>query len=267
MGSLTLTGLTSTLGVATAKRANSFFSRISSAKFICATAACLLGSVALANESHAQCLKLTTSRGKSRLSSVPTSFNGKCPAGTITIGAATGAVGTPGAPGAQGPMGPQGPQGAQGPAGARGASAFDPIPSGKTVYGTMGMKQIQFDDYDTFVYASLPAPSSTPIDGEKIIIKANTTLLYNCNAMKCLTARHQAGQSFCTGTSEDPKAAPGYICIYPTASGGAMVDGSLDTYLLGWRGGMESRLGFNVNYTNAATGVHEFEAVWAYTAP
>jgi hypothetical protein len=164
-------------------------------------------------------------------------------------------------------MGPQGPQGAQGPAGARGASAFDPIPSGKTVYGTMVLDEWQAYGDNVTIYSNLPAPAPVNLSFDKIIIKATLDLLYNCSGMKCLTARHQANQSFCSGTVNNPTAAPGYLCIYPTLAAVEMADDSLDANSIGWGESLTSRLGFYINYESTASRNQDFQAVWAYTAP
>jgi hypothetical protein len=209
----------------------------------------------------AQCLKVSTSRGQSRLSMLPVNFNGKCPSGAVFIGATTGAVG---APGAQGPQGPQGPAGATG---ARGASAFDPIPSGKTVYGVIGVTDQANANQSVYLYASLPALAPSPIIADNVIIKANEVLLSECSGMSCLTPRQQAAQSLCPGTSSVPLAAPGAVCIYPTAVLGNIGNSSLSGYDMFTENGSRPRSGFSISYSNTVTGITFFEAVWAYTAP
>jgi hypothetical protein len=225
---------------------------------VAALAACV--TVGLSNV-EAQCLRVTTSRGQSKLSMVPANFYGKCPSGTVFMGGTTGAVG---APGAQGPQGPQGPAGA---AGARGASAFEPIPSGKTVYGVMGLTDQAIANETIYVYASLPALAPAPIIADNVIIKANETLLSVCSGMSCLSPRQQAAQSLCPGTSSVPLAVPGVVCIYPVVVRGAMTNGSLFGYDLYTENGTSPRSGFAINYTNTTVGTTYFEAVWAYTAP
>jgi hypothetical protein len=218
-------------------------------------AACIIGSALGANDAEAQCLKVTTVRGKARLSTSPVGFNGKCPTGTVAIGASTGAVG---APGAQGP---------QGPAGARGVSAFDVIPSGTTVYGVIGMRDYRPASDGFFVYASLPAKASKPITTDDIIIKANTELLSECSGMRCLAPNQQAGQSRCQGTAANPTATPGTVCFYPTYVSGGISDGSLDGSTI-WTGQTNgSNAGFSLYYWTDVADIHWLEGVWAYTAP
>jgi hypothetical protein len=230
-------------------------------------AACIIASAIAANDAEAQCLRVTTLRGKARLSTSPVGFNGKCPAGTVSIGASTGAVGAPGAQGPQGPQGQQGSQGPQGLAGARGASAFDVIPSGTTVYGVIGIRDYRNANESFDMYASLPARASKPITGADIIIKANTALLSECSAMRCLPARQQAGQNRCQGTAEKPTAAPGTVCFYPTYIYGGLEDQSFDGSDI-WTGESSgSTAGFSLSYWTDIAAAHWVEGVWAYTAP
>jgi hypothetical protein len=228
------------------------------------SAALVVSTLIITNTAHAQCLKVTTVRGKARLSTTSPDFFGKCPSGTVAIGSATGAVG---APGAQGPQGPQGPQGSQGPAGARGPSAFDTIPSGTTVYGTIGFYDYRNSDYLIQMYASLPALANTPISFENVIIKANEELLEECSAMVCLSARQQAAQGLCQGSNTNPRAAPGAVCVYPTLVSGGFRNGSLGGYNIAPGSSSGIRSGFSVGYLPNSSTHHNFEAVWAYTAP
>jgi hypothetical protein len=228
---------------------------------MCVVLMCLFGAATAADYAEAQCLKITTTRGKARLSTTPLGFNGKCPIGSVAIGAGTGAVG---APGAQGPQGPQGPAGAPG---ARGASAFDTIPSGTTVHGVLGMRDFRAANDSFIMYASLPAKAGKAIKGADVIIKANAELLSECSGMKCLAPRQQAGQSRCPGTAANPSAAPGTVCVYPTYVYGGISDGSFDGDDI-WVGESSgTTAGFSISYWTDLTANHWIEAVWAYTAP
>lgn len=230
-------------------------------------AALLVYALIASNTAHAQCLKVTTVRGKARLSTTSPNFSGKCPAGTIAIGGGTGTVGAPGAQGPQGPQGPQGSQGPQGPAGVRGSSAFDAIPSGATVYGTVGFYDYRSADYTVQLYDSLPALANVPISSDNVIIKANEELLMECSGMLCLSARQQAAQGLCQGTNSNPKASPGIVCVYPTRVYGGIDNGSLSGYDIAPWGSSGIRSGFSFGYSSKVSGYHNFEAVWAYTAP
>jgi len=223
--------------------------------------ALVVSTLLITNTVHAQCLKVTTVKRKSKLSTTSPDFWGRCPSGTVSIGSGTGAVG---APGAQGPQGPQGPQGAQGAAGARGPSAFDAIPSGTTVYGVVGLYDFRVEDDYVQLYGSLPSPTNTPISADNVIIKANEQLLDVCSGMVCLSARQQAAQSLCQGSVTNPKASPGVVCLYPTTVSGNIAASTLMGYGMG---SSALRTGFSLGYITSAATIHNFEAVWAYTAP
>lgn len=220
--------------------------------------AIVCGVITAASSADAQCLRVTTVKGKARLSTSALRANGKCPPGSVAVGASTGTVGAPGAQGPQGPMGPMGP---------RGVSAFEPIPSGKTVYGVIGVTDGKNANDTVYLYASLPAVASVPIPAANVVVRANEALLGDCSGQSCLSARMQAVQSACPGTSSNPTAAPGFVCIYPTAVRGGFQDGSISGYDLFTESGAFTRVGFSFSYGTSVTGNTYFEGIWAYTAP
>jgi hypothetical protein len=191
----------------------------------------------------------------------------KCPsaAQASMLAGPQGPVGAPGAPGAQGP---QGPQGAQGPQGPRGVSAFEPIPSGKTVYGIIGKVHYTNGREIVIAHASLPGIAPQPLSSAAIVIRANSPLITACNnTTSCLDANEISNQALCQGTSSAPSAPPGILCIYPTVVGGDFAVGSLSGFAIGTDDGSGSRYGFGVGFINQSARATVFEGVFAYTAP
>lgn len=221
----------------------------------------VFGAIVTSSTAEAQCLRVTTVKGKARLSTSALGANGKCPAGAVAIGASTGAVG---APGAQGPQGAQGPMGPMGP---RGVSAFEPIPSGKTVYGVIGITDNRNANDTVYLYESLPAISNTPVFGANVIVRANERLLAKCSGQACLSPRMQAAQGACSGNSGNPTAAPGFVCIYPTLVRGDFGAGSIQAYDFYTENEGPTRYGFTFSYDTKVAGETYFEGIWAYTAP
>jgi Collagen triple helix repeat (20 copies) len=121
------------------------------------------------------------------------------PAGTGSAGPAgpTGATGETGAKGETGKEGKEGKEGKAGAPGAKGETGPQgPLQSGKSEFGAWG-----FTTHDEgFVYQtfSFPLPLTEPLPEANIhLIEPNTS-----------------GGTACPGTVEDPKAAPGNLCIY-----------------------------------------------------
>jgi hypothetical protein len=101
----------------------------------------------------------------------------------------SGAAGAQGAKGDQGPKGDQGSEGKQGPEGPAGPTETE-LPPGKTVTGTFALRDEGLNWYwvnISFPLSVTPAPDAT---------------LATANPTKC------------DGTVANPKAAPGFLCIY-----------------------------------------------------
>lgn len=190
------------------------------------------------------------------------------PAGVPGAPGAPGVQGQQGPQGAQGVQGPQGPQGPQGTQGAQGASAFDKIPSGKTVYGVVGNLTYTQGSQFFLSYASLPGIAPQALSAATVVVKANPILIEACgNSTQCLSANEQANQSLCQGTSTFPTAQPGALCIYPTNMYGSIKAGSLEGDAIPTDNGSGSRYGFRVTFINTQQDDAFFEGVFAYTAP
>lgn len=200
-------------------------------------------------EARAQCIKASLNKGKVKLSAVALRANGTCPPGTVA-----------------GTTGPTGPAGAPGAPGARGASAFDPIPSGTTVRGIIGDVKDLTNTTNFVVFSSLLGQAPAALADASIIVKANPILLAVCPGQTCLTPNEQSNQSQCTGTSTNPTAPAGAICIYPLSVSNTIVPGTLEGLAVGTDDGSKSRFAFAVRFQTGFI-QNEFVGIWAYTAP
>lgn len=116
-----------------------------------------------------------------------------------------GATGARGAAGPQGPQGPKGDpgddgaQGEQGPAGPEGGFDFGELPSGATLTGAWSLN----DGSPTTNTISFSVPLPDALDGTQVeLVDAGET-----------------GPAVCdSGDAADPKAAPGFLCIYGVAN-------------------------------------------------
>jgi hypothetical protein len=198
----------------------------------------------------------------------------------------TGAVGPTGA------TGPTGPTGATGPTGPAGLSAFDTLPSGRTVRGAIGV-DLQastgaLDDWG--VLGSLPMAAPAPITDTDVIVvivddaatgwgpnndsppdvlptesSGNANKRTNTSVNSCAAAGAPVATTpCCPGTTTNPLAAPGKLCIY--VSGGTNVENLHGTSVLNGSTGASPN-GFKLNWENAANGETYIDAVWAYQAP
>ena len=204
------------------------------------------------SQAQSECIKGTVRNGKVKLNIVNLNASGACPNGTV--------------PTTTGPTGPTGIAGAPGASGASGASAFNVIPSGTTVRGIIGDVKDLTNTTSFVVFSSLNGIAPVPPADAAIIVKANPILLAVCPGQTCLTPNEQANQSFCTGTSTNPTAPAGAICIYPIAVSDTVATGTLEGVGVGTDDGSKSKYAFSVQFTTAFI-QNQFVGIWAYTAP
>jgi Collagen triple helix repeat (20 copies) len=142
---------------------------------------------------------------------------------------AAGASGPQGPAGAQGPAGPQGPAGTngkdgapgatgpQGPKGANGQTGFtETLPSGKTETGAWNISV--GEETEAITAISFPIPLPEALDASHVhYVSADGTkaVFYN----KTSEEWEVASTPSCPGTDEEPKAAPGNLCIYGAYTG------------------------------------------------
>jgi hypothetical protein len=161
------------------------------------------------------------------------------PAGPI------GATGTTGAPGAAGATGVPG---AAGAAGARGFSAWDVIPSGTTVTGS-----VMWDGGTTgaastdLIGIDLPGIAPVALTDGTVNFKAGTNI--------------GDADATCTGSAAVPTAPSGMVCLYTDGSGGV-------TDIRGYANTLSKRSFYVAWDPSNTAGLDEFVyATWAYTAP
>ena len=153
---------------------------------------------------------------------------------------------------APGVAGGPGPAGAGGPAGARGFSAWDAIPSGQTVTGSMIWDEAVIKDNEDFrIYVAFPGKATPPI-----------TSYSDVNFAPDLNVDTIDDDAACTGTVGVPTAPPGKVCVYQYYILRADHVNGGESYLNG-------RDGFYVGATaNGAAGEDmHLSFSWAYTAP
>ena len=174
----------------------------------------------------------------------PRGFRGRVgPRGPTGAGGPQGAAGPAGPQGSQGPIGPPGPAGVQGPPG---PFPDGDLPTGKTLRGTFSMggtspqtgpdfafSEISFG----FRFASAPVPHFIEFES--------------------------APPPECPGTSREPQALPGHLCVYESLVTRTDVrgingpDGDDTTY----------RFGARLFAYGSAPGVFISQGTWAATSP
>jgi hypothetical protein len=163
-----------------------------------------------------------------------------------------GPQGRPGPPGPQGQPGPGGLRGVEGPAGPKGdpgLGALDPVPSGRTIQGVIGLDvHATVTGTDWGVLMTMPMRAPTALADSDVHVAHPSPL----------SGESTAEQAVCTGTVAAPSAPPGHLCIYVQESVNA-------AGLLGE--GVASDRGFKLKFTSPGLGDSFVDAVWAYTAP
>jgi hypothetical protein len=160
-----------------------------------------------------------------------------------------GRTGPPGPAGQPGPGGLRGVEGAPGAKGDPGLSALDPVPSGRTIQGVIGLDvHADAGTEDWGVLMTLPMRAPTVLADTDVHIAHPSPL----------SGEGAEEQTACTGTVATPSAPPGHLCIY-------VQDSTNAAGLLGE--GVGSDRGFKLKFQSAASGDSFVDAVWAYTAP
>lgn len=146
------------------------------------------------------------------------------------------------------------------------------IPKGATVYGVIGGRYYAHAVGDSFdAYSSLPSKTTPAFDSETDVQVAHS---FACPvAGTCLSAEENDVSTVCTGSSSEPTAPAGKVCIYPTLLGNAR-------FLVGFNifdgqnpntpnasAPLDFATGFGLGWEAAAAGDSYVSAVWAYKAP
>jgi len=201
--------------------------RLSPASAIAVTAlvfAMVGGAFAASNSST-----VTTSKAKKG----PTGPRGKKgPTGPQGAAGLQGATGPQGPPGSQGLPGSQGPTGPTGPIGPTGTFGSEPLPGGETLIGVWGALGEAGDDLlspISFLIPVSPAPSAVvefaPGVPFGLELTAGAAVIYGPNPSPATPQEEEedveAWETACPGSTANPEAAPGILCIYKSAQTGS----------------------------------------------
>ncbi len=190
--------------------------------------------------------------------SVLASLKGKAgpagPAGAAGVGSAgpAGPQGPQGSPGTNGTNGSNGTNGKEGPPG---PTEFKVLPPGQSEHGVLGVLT-SASEPEAYLYA----PISLPIPLPEAIKEANIHIIETGNG----------GKECEDGTIEDPKAAPGNLCIYLSLRTGAVIGTESPEQRLE---NPESGFGINrsggllvVHRNTTEEGVTEVKGLWVVAA-
>lgn len=149
-----------------------------------------------------------------------------------------------------GEQGPAGPAGKDGKDGADGFSAWDEIPSGVTVRGV----------------ASYDASTTGSSDSDRVTVNLPGIASHDLNALTNVKFKPGpdvlGGDPACTGSTVNPTAPPGMVCVY--------LDSRLNATDFTINNGALPRQSFDIRFepeTLLAGQDYRFTAEWAYTAP
>jgi hypothetical protein len=150
-----------------------------------------------------------THKQKKEVEKIAKKFQGTGPAGPQ---GPAGANGKDGAQGPKGDAGATGPQGPQGPQGAPGSpwTAGGTLPSKATETGDWALGQYVPSPGDDFLPLSFAIPLSAPLDESHVH--------YINAAGKEVIGGNEVTSTACLGSSSQPKATAGNLCVYETES-------------------------------------------------
>lgn len=130
----------------------------------------------------------------------------------------------------------------------RDSTDFQPavVPAGETVYGTIGAIDYPGAGREVAANSSLPIPAPVGLFDEFVTVAGGD----------------DDTDGACTGTSDAPTAAPGYVCMYSYS------ESNVDTHKgYVWGSGDGTRFGFQLSVVAIADGSAAWFGNWAYTAP
>ena len=133
------------------------------------------------------------------------------------------------------------------------------IPSGTRVQGAFGYQDVNDGTGAAGAFTSesvsFPVPAPDPLTDAEVGFTPAVAAI----------AGNDDEDASCTGTTANPTAPPGKVCVYPTTTTQIAADSADATQLAGTGGG-GSTFGFGID--SSATGsAANFHGVWAYTAP
>ncbi len=151
--------------------------------------------------------------------------------------------------GPAGPAGAAGAQGETGQAGPAGRSALEPLRSGETVRGVIGLSEPTGAGEEFRVLETLPVPAPVPLTDANVIVDGP-----------------YEGAAVCEGSFTSPSAPPGRLCIYEVNAAVGMNAEDEEGTAAAFNAGAVP-WGFGLRVYATAAGDIEFYASWAYTAP
>jgi hypothetical protein len=154
-----------------------------------------------------------------------------------------------GSEGQRGPEGPRGERGERGETGGQGAQGPagpfpDVLPSGKTIYGS----------YAVADYAA--AAGEVVQDGQSYTFRLAT------DTEPVVRPKGAPPTAECPGDVDNPRAAPGFLCVYTYVAENLAATGGLGTD----SPGTNAKTGFAVQIKSAAAGLYIARGTWAVTA-
>ena len=173
-----------------------------------------------------------------------------------------GPAGPAGPAGPQGPAGAAGADGADGANGADGASALNPVPSGQTIRGVIGGDFHNYDPtiVDFGVDETLPIPAPVGLTDNDISVDEDTWT----DGGGQLQPTSADDNPACTGSTANPTAPAGHVCIYVTGADRAL---NLEGYTVAFGAG-NTPFGIKMKWETPADAGDSFvDAIWAYRAP
>jgi hypothetical protein len=191
---------------------------------------------------------------------------------------ANGAVGGVGPTGPQGPAGPKGSTGAAGPPGPTGPegspwTAGGTLPAGKTETGVWaGSFQNVPENSQVMIPISFPIPLASASEKAFYFNVTETELEEfgkdETTNKSCVVGAPECIETGCSGTVENPTAAPGLLCVY-TSEGGGEGFNFLPPHPLAFSGAIGYQPSGTVLRfsTNAEAARFEGNGYWAVTAP
>jgi len=153
---------------------------------------------------------------KQEVKKIAKSFQGKGPQGP---------AGSQGAAGSQGPAGLQGPKGDQGVNGKAGTFSTEPLPSEQTLTGIWGVGGAEGEPFAQISFPIPVSPATTavlefePGANFGVLLKDGEDPFYPEGATT-QDEVEEGWEGVCPGSAAEPKAVPGFLCIYQAASSG-----------------------------------------------
>ena len=136
------------------------------------------------------------------------------------------------------------------------------VPSGETVTGVIGAGAQSDGAGRHTIDTSFGFIPVNALGSSDVVVASTSQLASECGgiASNCLSAEENSSTSICVGSTSNPTAPAGKLCIYPVSAKNA---NQLRAYSIPESG---SLYGFSLAWNYISVGESVVEAVWAYTA-